>query len=383
VRQPESWLQLNALNTFKLGPIRVKNLIGYEDKWDEFQNNLTASAPGSNQPQWNLDDPSTWNQIMPVFPTQWTIAATTGRRVRSETSAYFFTSQISAFEERVVVLGGVRRDDVRATTTDVGKTPVVSQYPLSSTPQAGIVLKPLPGISFYASYAESFVPQFAGQKQRPDTSYFTPDPFTGEGLDIGVKFELLDSRIAGSVTWFELENTNQLQQLPNQIDPATGEQFTPWLQNGATDRSTGIETDLRLMPFKGTQVVLGYGHMRAYHKLDATRPTLVGLPLPDAPRDTFSLWVKQNLGKVGRIDNLALTGGVRYVGERPAGLVVGAWRMDSYMVATLGINGRMRIGKIDYNASLSCRNLFDELYRENVHMFGEPRTVTLTVGVSF
>jgi iron complex outermembrane receptor protein len=383
VRQPEEWLQLNLYNTFEVAGITVKNLFGYEDKYDEFQNNLTASVAASFQPQWDLNDPSTWLHKTPNFPSDWVIGATTGRRVRTESTSYFFSNQLSFFKGKVHTLAGVRRDDVKATLTDVGKTPVVSQYPISNTPQAGIVIKPWESVAFYASYSESFIPQFAGQKQRPDASYFTPDPFTGEGIDVGVKFEFLESRVAGTVAFFQLENTNQLQQLPNQIDPATGAQFTPWLQDGAVDRSEGFEVDLRLMPFKGTQVVAAYGHMNAYHKKDVNTPSKVGLALADAPANTFSLFVKQNLGKFAAFENIWLTGGARFVDDRAAALVVGSWTMESYWTTTLGINAQIKREKVSYSVGVSVQNLFDELYRADVHSFGAPRTYNLTLGVSF
>ncbi len=386
VRQPESWFQANLHHSTRVMGIGVKTLIGYENKWDEFQNLLTATSPAGLLPQWDLNNPATWTFTMPTFPTNYAISVNTGRRVRAESKAFFVTNQLSFFNDRVLTLAGVRRDDVLVSAWNVNTPNVpaaVDDYPVANTPQAGIVFKPHPGVAIYAAYSESFIPQFAGQKQRPDGSWFTPQPFTGEGLDVGVKFELFNSKVAGTITRFRVENTNQMQQLPNQIDPATGDVFTPWVQDGAVDHSSGWEVDLRLMPLENTQVVFAYGHMNAYKKKDVVTPIREGLRLGNAPENTYSVFVKQNLGKMGVFENISLTGGVRYVDEIVAGVVPGAWRMDDYTIVTLGANARFKMGKASYNIGINVQNAFDKLYRQDVHSFGPPRSINLNLGVAF
>jgi len=137
------------------------------------------------------------------------------------------------------------------------------------------------------------------------------------------------------------------------------------------------------MPLENTQVVFAYGHMNAYKKKDVVTPIREGLRLGNAPENTYSVFVKQNLGKMGVFENISLTGGVRYVDEIVAGVVPGAWRMDDYTIVSLGANARFKMGKASYNIGINVQNAFDKLYRQDVHSFGPPRSINLNLGVAF
>ena len=93
--------------------------------------------------------------------------------------------------------------------------------------------------------------------------------------------------------------------------------------------------------------------------------------------------MKQNLGKFSGFENISLTGGARFVDDSAAALVVGSWTLESYWVATLGLNAQIKRKKVNYNVGLSVQNLFDKLYRADVHSFGAPRTINLSLGVAF
>lgn len=400
------WRQFELVNNFSFKGIEVQNIAGYQLEALEFRQVL-ASTQVTPSPlnQWSIFDPSTW--VVTELTEKDTVAAsTTGLWATNVTKSYYFTNQLSFWKGRFRTLAGLRSDEFRVFDYNPGSPAAVKTSqavsPTAKIPQVGVLFKALPSLSFYAMYSESFLPVFSSGRN-PDGSTFNPTPQSGVGVDLGVKFQLLNGRISGNAAVFEVENTDIVRFLPPvTIIGTTGlsETFNPIEQSG-TDRSEGAELDLRLKPTKSTQISLAYGYTDAWVKSDtsarATLPggviyfTRTGHWLANAPKQTVSGWIRHELGSFGQVKGLYLMGGGRAVTERAmleayniiGGMPVEPPTLEGYAIYDLGTGARFNIGKNSYNVALNVKNVGDTVYLENRFRFGAPRTFTLSLRGSF
>ena len=400
------WRQFELVNNFSFKGVDVQNIAGYQLETLEFRQVLASTqVTASPLNQWNVFDPSTW-VVTELTEKDTAVASTTGLWSTNVTKSRYFTNQLSFWKGRVRTLAGIRADEFRVFDYNPGSTAAVktsqSIAPTAKIPQVGVLFKATPSLSFYAMYSESFLPVFSSGRN-PDGSTFNPKPQSGVGFDIGTKFQLMDGRIAGNAAVFQVENTDIVRFLPAvTIIGNTGlsETFSPIEQSG-TDRSEGAELDLRLKPTKTIQVSFSYGYTDAWVKSDTSARTTLpsgavyftrtGHWLANAPKQTLSGWVRQELGSFGRIKGVYVMGGGRAVTERAmieayniiGGVPVAPPTMEGYGIFDLGTGARFNIGKNSYNIALNVKNVGDTIYLENRFRFGAPRTFTLSLRGSF
>jgi iron complex outermembrane receptor protein len=127
------------------------------------------------------------------------------------------------------------------------------------TPQIGVLYKLTPQLATFASYAESFVPGSRILFQL-DGSTAPAAPSEGKGFDLGVKAELLDGRVSGTLSVFDLRNRRIVNDLAQ--TNSAGSVVIYNLQSGE-QRSRGVELDLTITPVPQWQVYLSYSYMKA------------------------------------------------------------------------------------------------------------------------
>lgn len=398
----DEYFQTEMVNNFEWRGIDVQTIVGYQHGTEEFRLVKAYLAPPPQGPRWDLRDRSTW------IPTGYTLAdspglsPSTGTRVRNTLNTLYLTNQLSLFEGRLRTLLGYRQDRLRADSHVNPNAPTATRSTSfakpSETPQIGLLFKVNDGLSLYGQYSESLVNLYTGLQRAADGTFYTPVPGTGEGYDFGVKAELLDGRVAGNVSVFRVDNANIIRFLPS-ITLPSGELITPTVQSG-TDRSEGIEADLRLRPWDRTQVVLGYAYTDAYVLSDVQAATTIngvrvltreGHRLQNAPEHTFSFWVRQELGALGFFENTFVMGGGRYLSERAfsetwnvvGGELVPPPDLGSYMVFDLTVGGSFEVNQVRYRASLALKNVLDEEYLVQRFAFGAPRTFEVSLSANF
>ena len=378
---------------------------------------------------WELANPATWvvteetEQAGPGFNPNGL-----GTMGRSRFDTLYITNQLSLFEGRVRTMAGYRIDKFKSDGHNSSRniagepiTPVWNQQTLPhyETPQYGILFKPLENVSLFAQYSESVINLFLTQQRREDGTRFMPTPGRGEGYDVGVKSEFMDRKLAITASVFRIDNANIIRILAQVPDPeAPGTTFSP-ADQGGVQRSEGFDIDVRWRPFKGNELTFGYANIDAF-VLEASEFVTIngeqhltrkGHQLGNAAKRTASMWVRQDLGRLGPINNVWVGAGFRFVGNRPTedtyrvidytgftpaniagnganvnfigGRLVEPWRLQSYTIFDLGFGGTFEVGKVRYNASVSIKNLADESYFvQRVH-FGAPRTFEGRITMSF
>ncbi|MEH2263860.1 TonB-dependent siderophore receptor [Nostoc sp.] len=348
-------LQTDIIGDFKTGAITHKLLFGVD-----FNRNTSVSNGFSNGPFASID---VFNPVYFVPITR----PTTPYIVQSftDTLGFYLQDQVTIAENLKLLLGG-RFDTVSIEQKDLASQSVTNDNNSAFTPRVGIVYQPIPPISLYASYAESFVPQYGRSR---DNSPFTPE--SSKQYEVGVKGEMFDGKLSATLAAYHLTKSNVLT-----TDP-TDANFS--IQVGE-QTSKGIELDIvgQIMP--GWNVIASYGYTDARVTRDNDLP--VGNRLQNVAENTASLWTSYELQQ-GDFKGLGFGLGLYYVGDRP-----GDFEQSFILPSYFRTDAALFYKQDKWRFGLNFKNLFDVNYyvetqgREVVYP-GEPFTVIGSVSFTF
>lgn len=162
-------------------------------------------------------------------------------------------------DDRVILTGGVFRTtiDQKSGTTLDDLTPF---YDKSATmPQLGVIARPLDGdwgsVSFFALYSESLRPN-TSQRDAYNNLF---DPRFGKGREYGVKFDLWQNRISGTVSMWDIDQTNRVIYDENAPNPNNASGLGANIARGL-NTSKGWEADIFFAWTKGLQSMFSYSH---------------------------------------------------------------------------------------------------------------------------
>lgn len=173
--------------------------------------------------------------------------------VQSDRLGIYLQDQIEILDN-LILLAGVRYDTIENTTVngpdDFGTEASETTENFDDVnPRFGLVYQPIPQISLFGSYSQSFSPSFD-----TDSSGDLLEPEKGEGFEFGVKGEILEGKLLATLGYFNITKKNVATPDPEDFfsSVATGEQS-----------SQGIEFDLigEIMP--GWNIVASYAYIDA------------------------------------------------------------------------------------------------------------------------
>lgn len=260
--------QVDAVGKYRFDGASLRVLLGAQ-YIDRSFDNWAAQAPNdpalgndptaSPFPLWDLSDPLTWNRAVTISRLALTENATDQTTDYVDKSVYGGTT-LGFLDERLLLLAGWRWTSTQSRLTD--HLDSQSQPRLSAnklTPQYGVLYKPTAGLSLFASYAESFVP---GTQilNNPDLTTLPAASTEGSGFDIGLKADLLDGRISGTLTFFDIRNKNIVNDLALTNAAGSVEIFN--VQSGE-QRSRGVELDATARLTDHWQLYFSYSYMNA------------------------------------------------------------------------------------------------------------------------
>jgi catecholate siderophore receptor len=253
----------------------------------------------------------------------WTGTVTRGLVSDTDTDSlgvYAFDS--ISFGEKFIVNLGLRWDDYSVDALNASGTVAAPVYtPVSSSwdfvnYQVGLVYKPTPNTSLYASYATSSTPPTisagdqngGGGTGTGNLATTLLDPEEADSFEIGAKANLFNDRLALSSALFKTVRKNaQIQTEPGVYEQA-GEAEVQGLELGVS----GNVTDK-------WQVFGGYTWMDSELTKGAYNNVNVGDELANTPEHSASLFTTYRL-----MPKLSLGGGVYYVGKSFGGNQGGA-----------------------------------------------------------
>ncbi len=233
------------------------------------------------------------------------------------------------------------------------------------SPRVGIVYQPSESTSLYASWSNSFSPDFFSRNRTGEAF----KPITGEQFEIGVKQEFFENRLSATLALYQLTRKNVLTTDPDDPDFSiqTGEQ-----------KSRGVELDLAGEILPGWKIIATYAYTDAFISEDNIIPE--GDRLSNVPEHSASLWTTYEIQR-GNLQGLGLGAGLAFVGDREVRLP-NTIELSSYVRADASIFYRQD----NWRAALNFKNLFDISYYNTQGFYitpAAPFTVLGTFSVDF
>lgn len=364
-------LQTSIIGEFATGSIEHTLLFGVDFSRNE-ETEITKVDISDPRPI-NIFDP-VYGAFPDVDPDD--LPVVVNRDDQIDRFGIYLQDQIKLLDN-LILLAGVRYDRVSRTSVN-GPT---NFNPLSSevtqdddavTPRVGIVYQPIPTLSLYGSYSQSFTPSTATNAAGEPL-----ETERGEGFEVGIKAELLEGRLAATLAYFDITRQNVATADPNPpptnpfASVATGEQ-----------RSRGIELDMVGEILPGWKIIASYAYIDA--EVTEGNAAEVGNRLNNTPEHSASLWTTYEIQE-GDLQGLGFGVGLNFVGERQGDLA-NSFQVDSYFLTNAAIFYRRN----NWRFALNFENLFDIDYIEAVanRRFasmrpGEPFTIIGSISVEF
>jgi catecholate siderophore receptor len=263
------------------------------------------------------------------------------------------------------LVAGIRYDDFRITSLNRINQFAGERSDGKWSPRFGVIAKPMPNISIYASYAKSFLPQSGDQFTVLDATTETLAPEEFRNIEAGVKWDLRpDLSLTAAV--YQLDRSNS-----RSTDPVTGNAVL----TGKT-RTKGIEAQLAGRITPEWQLSLGYAYQDGKVR-SATTAAPAGRRIDKLPEHQFSAWSRYDV-----TSRLGFGLGVTHQSSSFA-TISNAVRLPAYtrVDAAVFFDLTERV-----SLQVNVENLLDENYFPSAHTdnniaTGEPLNARLTVKV--
>jgi iron complex outermembrane recepter protein len=355
-------LNTDVTGTFKTGSIEHTLLIGLD------LNRETTAGGQRRLPDHPSFFTNIFTQVSDPLPNVSVADLTTfgrnGSREQNRLGLYL-QDQIKVLDNLKLLVGG-RFDLYDRTSIDLRSETTSKDSVQRFSPRVGVVYQPIEPISLYASFSQSFNPDFFSVLA--DGSPVEPSIATQ--YEVGIKGEFLNKRLSTTLSAYRINKTNIATTDPANPDfsIAVGEV-----------RSQGIELDIVGEPIKGWNLIASY----AYTDAEVTQDNFfsVGNRVANVPLHSASLWSTYEIQK-GDLKGFGFGLGLFFVGDRQGDFdntftLPGYFRTD---VTLFYRRDKFRIG-------LSFQNLFNVNYikssaqfRESIYP-GEPFTVIGSVSI--
>jgi catecholate siderophore receptor len=336
--------QANLVGEFATGAIGHTVLVGVEASWqDSLNGRRNVQFPnGSGGFASRATVPLTQVLTIPAF----SLAAPNRSNDSSLGVLSGYVQDQIKIGEHLELIAGIRWDRFDLETTNLAGS-LTARVDEKISPRLGVVVKPSDVLSFYASYATSFLPQSGDQffLIEPGDAGLDPEKFTN--YEIGAKW-LLRPDLFLTAAIFRLDRSNSKAPDPNNTGLVT-------LAGGS--RTEGVEVSLVGNILPGWQASLGYTYLDGQLQT-TTDAGPVGTRLQQLPQHQISAW-----NRVQLTDNFGIGMGAVYQDEQFtsfSGNVVlpSYWRVDA--AAFFDISERLSI-------QLNVENLLDENYYPSAH----------------
>ena len=192
-------------------------------------------------------------------------------------AAFYFQDQIR-FSDAFELVAGLRFDRFELDATNLNNGQTFVRVDELFSPRLGLIVRPVPELSLYASYSRSYLPSAGDQFTSLDLTAEALRPERFDNYELGAKWEPIAGLLA-TIAIYQLDRTNTRAPGPT---PGT------IVLTGA-QRSRGIELGLERNLSDRWQVSAGY----ALQEAEISRTTSAapaGREVPLVPRHQFSLW---------------------------------------------------------------------------------------------
>lgn len=377
----ESTGQIEMAGKYEWFGITVQPLVGYRETFHA--DTRTRLATNTSLAPWDMRNPATWNREVPFGLDALTPSSDTSGF--TDNNSIYGVLSLSLLRDRLKLLGGYSRYEVhnapsRNNLRNIPTSP--DSVRKANVPQVGALYKFTPELSAFASYSESFIANTS--LLRVSNVPTTPAvPSIGKGYEGGLKLDLLDGRISGTLSVFRLTvNPTSVFEVFGGTDPNNGTPLFTDVQGGEQE-SKGYEADLLFTIVPGLQLYVNYTNTDATYSKHPTDPTLTGSRLVGTPDQTFNAWGKYTFQN-GPLKNLYFGGGLSYTGgfvSQAANPFVSM--MPSYTTVDFVAGYTFDRWGRPWTVDLTIKNIADKFYYASASSFGAPRHGFLSVSTKF
>ncbi|MDS3862282.1 TonB-dependent siderophore receptor [Thermosynechococcaceae cyanobacterium BACA0444] len=257
----------------------------------------------------------------------------------------YLQDQVS-FLKNLILVAGLRYDTVTQKTTNVQTAFIQGgaseQTDDAVTPRFGLLYRPMPELSLFANYSQSFSPNIGAVS----ASGQPLPPTRGQGFEFGIKTELFQENLLATLTYYDITKQNVVTADPTNLlfSAAVGEQ-----------QSQGFEFDVTGQILPGLKIIGSYAYINARVTAD-TDPSLVGNQFFGVPYNSASLWMTYEL-QSGPLQGLGFGAGFNYVGNR-YGNLQNNFTVGDYFIG----NAAIFYQRDRYRIALNFKNLGNAQY---------------------
>jgi outer membrane receptor protein involved in Fe transport len=294
-------------------------------------------------------------------------------------------------------------------TTDVQK---------GTTPMGGVNFRVTPGLAVFASYSESFVPSAArsgtGPLVRPE-EIVPLGPIEGKGYEAGLKTDLFNNTLSGTISLFRVEQSNEpiLDGNRTNNDPRNRDPNSPsnirfpfdvtFFVGGGARATEGLDADFVWSPQRNFQLLGSFTYTWKAEiekglasspgtgfRADGTSQVLPlispnGTRLVRVPEYTAALFGKYTFA-TGDLKGWSVGLGGRYMGEHIVflgGADFQNFTQSAYTIFDANVGYETKVFNRPVQFTLSATNLADKEYVDGTYTPGPPRRVQLTARFRF
>lgn len=342
-------IQQNFIGDFRIGSVRNRMVIGLDF--------LSIGNNNSNSPYIIFDTVNT-NRKDPRY-TNLTKAAADARMAAAGPAAKnsFVSNTYSAYAsdvinvtDRLSAMLSLRVDRFENRGTyDFRKDTTTGKFDQTTlSPKFGLVYEILKEkLSVFGNYMNGF--QNVSPATQPDGTVTTFKPQQANQWEAGIKANMFDGKLSGSVSYYDIYVTNVTRPDPERVG------FS--IQDGNIS-SKGVEVDVTASPLPGLSIVAGYAYNKAVNK-KTDKNILDRRPVSSGPEQMANVWVSYTFRRT-QLKGFGAGIGGNYAGENMItnGAVTGVFTLPSYTV----FNAAVFYDRPAYRISLKMDNLANKTY---------------------
>jgi len=298
-------VQIDVQGQLKTGPVSHQLSAGFERVVDYFHVDNYARDPAATPRAHTLDffdspyrQPVPANAPLGIFVETPTPLHTSFNKSKSTNNGWWGAYRAGFIGDRLLVTGSMRHETYETTSRETffntagaiaRVAPGAGVDGDATTGSFGALLHVNDTFSIYGAYMESFFPVTGSGTERVDGAIvrtFPLKPRSGEGVDLGVKFQSRNGGFSGYVAWWHIESDGRA--LTRNLGP--NHDLTVQV-TGQT--SEGVETTFVVTPTANLQSIASYTYIDMRNARDFVRFDLGGrTDVRGIPRHAASLWNK-------------------------------------------------------------------------------------------
>lgn len=295
-------IQQNFIGDFHIGRFRNRMVVGL----DYYNNSNHFDRYHTNTKVFNFVHPSADFRVNHNTIDALTATSAMRKENNGDNTYAAYVSDVFNITDQLMVMASLRVDrfqfkgvyDITTGEIKGGLSNSGAQSgPYGQTafsPKLGVVYEVLKNkLSLFGNYMNGF-----NNVSGVDISGNTFRPEYANQLEFGVKGDVFNHRLVGTLSYYNIRVDNILRTNPDDINYS--------IQDG-TQLSKGIEAELTANPFDGLNIVAGYAYNDS--KYTNANPSVNGLrPALSGPANMFNFWISYRISQ-GKLKGLGIGGG--------------------------------------------------------------------------